>query len=52
MVVGQILYKKIVAYMYRYMYITSKGKGCKEDVDFEELEAASELYRSLNSIAF
>ena len=30
--------KKIVT------YIRSKRKGCKEDFDFEELEAAIELY--------
>ena len=31
--------KKIVT------YVKSKRKGCKEDFDFEELEAAIELYK-------
>ena len=28
-----------------YMYVNSRGKGHKEDFDFEELEAAIELYK-------
>ena len=26
-------------------YVNSRGKGCKEDFDFEELEAAIELHK-------